>query len=207
MNRLNSFVCAGLLVALACAAAPSLVAAQTTPPATAKPPLESLAVQVDVVLTRWQGEKKISSLPFVLIATASPRGGNSTSIRMGVDVPIGTSTSSATQTSGAQTQSPRAVETTKSEVVFRNVGTDIDTQLTRTDETTFSVYLNIRDSSIFSSDASKPLTAVADPTAFRTFNASNSLPMKDGQTRLFGLGTDKITGETMRVEVKLTVLK
>lgn len=204
MNRLNSLVCAGLLVALACAATPLLAFAQA--PA-AKPPLESVAVQVDVVLTRWQGEKKISSLPFVLIATASTQGGNSTSIRMGVDVPIGTSTSSATQTSGAQTQSPRAVETTKSETVFRNVGTDIDTRLTRTDETSFSVYLNIRDSSIFSSDASKALTALADPTAFRTFNASNSLPMKDGQTRLFGLGTDKITGETMRVEVKLTVLK
>jgi hypothetical protein len=31
--------------------------------------------------------------------------------------------------------------------------------------------------------------------------------MSDGQTRLFGVPTDKITGETMRIEVKLTVLK
>lgn len=209
MNRLNPLVCAGLLVVLTVAAAPSIAAAQAapTPAAAAKPPLDVVAVQVDVVLTRWQGEKKISSLPFVLIASASSRGGNSTSIRMGVDVPIGTSTSNATQTTGAQTNNTRAVATTKSETVFRNVGTDIDTQLTRTDETTYSVYLNIRDSSIFSSDSSKPLSAVADPTAFRTFNASNTLPMKDGQTRLFGMGTDKITGETMRVEVKLTVLK
>lgn len=209
MNRLNSLVCAGFLVVLACAGAPPSAFAQAAPAAAAKPPLESTPVQVDVVLTRWQGEKKISSLPFVLIATAGPlpRGGNSTSIRMGVDVPIGTSTSSATQTTGAQGNSPRAVETTKSETVFRNVGTDIDTQVSRTDETSFSVYLNMRDSSIFSSDASKPLTAISDPTAFRTFTASNSLPMIDGQTRLFGLGTDKITGETVRVEVKLTVLK
>jgi hypothetical protein len=209
MNRLNSVVCAGLLVVFACAASPSHAAAQAAPAAAVKPPLESVPVQVDVVLTRWQGEKKISSLPFVLIATAGPlpRGGNSTSIRMGVDVPIGTSTSNATQTTGAQGNSPRAVETTKSETVFRNVGTDIDTQVSRTDDTGFSVYLNIRDSSIFSSDSSKSLNTIADPTAFRTFNASNTLPMKDGQTRLFGLGTDKITGETMRVEVKLTVLK
>jgi hypothetical protein len=210
MTRLNSLVCAGLLVAVVCAAAPSSASAQAAAgAAAAKPPLESLPVQVDVVLTRWQGEKKISSLPFVLIATAGPlpRGGNSTSIRMGVDVPIGTSTSSATQTTGAQGNSPRAVETTKSETVFRNVGTDIDTQVSRTDQTSFSVFLNLRDSSIFSSDASKPLTTISDPTAFRTFTASNSLPMIDGQTRLFGLGTDKVTGETVRVEVKLTILK
>jgi hypothetical protein len=207
MNRLNAIVCAGLVVVIACAAAPSHAAAQTAPAATAKPPLESVPVQVDVVVTRWQGEKKVSSLPFVLISTASSRGGSSASIRMGVDVPIGTSTSSATQTSGAQTQSPRAVETTKSEMVFRNVGTDIDSRVTRTDERSFDVSVNLRDSSIFSSDAAKPATSISDPTAFRTFTASNSLPMVDGQTRLFGLGTDKITGETVRVEVKLTVLK
>jgi len=205
MNRLNSLICAGFLVVFACAASPSHAAAQAAPAATAKPPL-AVPVQVDVVLTRWLGEKKISSLPFVLITTAG-RGGQSASIRMGVDVPIGTSTSSATQTSGAQTQSPRAVETTKSEMVFRNVGTDIDSRVTRTDELSFDVYVNLRDSSIFSSDASKPITAISDPTAFRTFTASNNLPMVDGQTRLFGLGTDKITGETVRVEVKLTVLK
>lgn len=211
MNRLNSLVCAGLVMALVSGAAPSLAAAQAAQaaqaasPSTAKPPLESVPVQVDVVLTRWQGEKKISSLPFALITTAG-RGGQGASIRMGVDVPVGSSTSNATQTSGV-TNNTRAVETTKTETVFRNVGTDIDSRVLRTDERTFEVYISVRDSAIFSSDASKPLTVIADPTAFRTFNASNTLPMVDGQTRLFGLATDKITGETMRVEVKLTVLK
>lgn len=209
MNRLNSLVCAGLLVVVIGAGAPPTAFAQSAQPAaaaTAKPPLESVPVQVDVVLTRWQGDKKISSLPFVLITTAG-RGGQSASIRMGVDVPIGSSTSNATQTTGAQTNNTRAVETTKTEMVFRNVGTDVDSRVMRTDEQLFEVFVNLRDSAIFSSDASKPLATVADPTAFRTFNASNTLPMIDGQTRLFGLGTDKVTGETVRVEVKLTVLK
>ena len=209
MNRLNLFVCAGLLVVVIVAGAPAAFAqsAQPAPAATAKPPLESVPVQVDVVLTRWQGDKKISSLPFVLISTATARGGSNASIRMGVDVPIGSSTSNATQTTGAQTNSTRAVETTKTEMVFRNVGTDVDSRVSRTDERSFEVYINLRDSAIFSSDVSKPLATIADPTAFRMFTASNSLPMIDGQTRLFGLGTDKITGETVRVEVKLTVLK
>jgi hypothetical protein len=208
MNRIKKslYLC---LVLVAVAVAPSVVQAQAAQNAAPKPALDTLPVQVDVVLTRWQGEKKVSSLPFILISTAATRGpgGNSTSIRMGVDVPVGTSTSNATQTTGAQGNSPRAVETTKTEMTFRNVGTDIDTQVTRTDEATFAVYVNIRDSAIFSADPSRPPTAITDPTAFRTFNTSNTLPMKDGQTRLFGLATDKITGETMRIEVKLTVLK
>jgi hypothetical protein len=31
--------------------------------------------------------------------------------------------------------------------------------------------------------------------------------MKDGQTRLFGVATDKLTGETLKIEVKLTILR
>ena len=207
MKRINRMACAGLAIVAALATAPSALNAQAGQNAATRPPLDPVTVQVDVALTRWQGEKKTSSLPFVLIVNASRSGSNGTSLRMGVDVPVGTSTSSSTQTTGAQGNSPRAVETAKSETVFRNVGTDIDSRVMRTDESTFEVYVNIRDSAIFSSDSSKPPTSITDPTAFRTFNASNALPMKDGQTRLFGLATDKITGETMRIEVKLTVLK
>lgn len=168
--------------------------------------LATVPVQVDVVLTRSQGEKRISSMPFVLIANAGSRG-SSTSLRMGVDVPVGTSTSNVTQTQGAQTSSPRAVATERVATEFRNVGTDIDAHVTRLDATNFAVGLNIRDSSIFTSDQTKMPNTLADPTAFRTFSASNSLNLTDGQTRLFGVATDKITGETLRIEVKLTVLK
>jgi hypothetical protein len=189
-------------VAVAVYSAPALAQGGQGQPAA----LATVPVQVDVVMTRWQGDKRISSIPFVLIANPSSRG-SSTSLRMGVDVPVGTSTSNVTQTSGATTSSPRAVATAKVATEFRNVGTDIDAQLTRIDATAFSVYLNIRDSSIFSSDQTKLPNTMVDPTAFRTFSASNTLNMNDGQTRLFGVATDKITGETMRIEVKLTVLK
>ena len=168
--------------------------------------LATVQVQVDVVLTRWQGEKRTSSMPFVLMANASPRG-SSTSIRMGVDVPVGTSTSNVTQTTGAQGSSPRATNTARVATEFRNVGTDIDVNVSRVDSATFAVGINVRDSSIFTSDQTKMPNTLVDPTAFRTFSTSNSLNMTDGQTRLFGVATDKITGETLRIEVKLTVLK
>ena len=205
MNRVSRMIGAGVVAAAALSVFPVQTLAQGDQggqPA-AQP---TVPVQVDVVLTRWQGEKRTSSMPFVLIANASSRGG-STSIRMGVDVPVGTSTSNVTQTTGAQGSNPRATNTARVATEFRNVGTDIDAQVTRLDATNYSVGLNIRDSSIFTSDQTKMPNTLVDPTAFRTFSASNNLNMTDGQTRLFGVATDKITGETMRIEVKLTVLK
>jgi hypothetical protein len=200
---------AGVVAMALLTAFPAPLRAKGTPGTLApQATLATVPVQVDVLMTRWQGEKRISSMPFVLMANASPRQGVSpTSIRMGVDVPVGTSTSNVTQTQGAQGNSPREVTTAKVATEFRNVGPDIDATVTRTDATNFSVYLSIRDSSIFTSDQTKMPNTMVDPTAFRTFSASNTLNIMDGQTRLFGVATDKITGETLRIEVKLTVLK
>lgn len=205
MNRVSRMIGVGVVAAAAMTVFSVQMRAQGGQQAQQAPPA-TVPVQVDVLMTRWQGEKRTSSMPFVLIANASSRG-SSTSIRMGVDVPVGTSTSNVSQTTGAQGSAPREVTTAKVATEFRNVGTDIDAHVTRLDPTNFSVGLNIRDSSIFTSDQTKMPNTMSDPTAFRTFSASNSLNMVDGQTRLFGVATDKITGETLRIEVKLTVLK
>jgi hypothetical protein len=201
MNRMSRKfgACVVMLAALTAVPVPARAQAEQAS-------LPNVPVQLDVVMTRLQGDKRISSIPFVLMAVASPRGGSSTSIRMGVDVPVGTSTSNVTQTTGAAVNQ-RAVATAKVATEFRNVGTDMDASVSRPDAMNYSVYLNIRDSSIFTSDQTKIPNTMVDPTAFRTFSTSNTLTLQDGQTRLFGVATDKITGETLRVEVKLTVLK
>jgi hypothetical protein len=190
----------------ACAVAIATLMARPAPAHAQEPPsMPTMPVQVEVVMTRLQGEKKISSMPFVLMANAGSRA-NQSSMRMGVDVPVGTSTSNVTQTQGPAT-SQRATATARVATEFRNVGTDIDTMVSRIDATNYSVYVSIRDSSIFTSDQTKIPNTMVDPTAFRTFNSSNTLPMQDGQTRVFGVATDKITGETLRIEVRLTVVK
>jgi hypothetical protein len=48
---------------------------------------------------------------------------------------------------------------------------------------------------------------LADPMAFRTFSFSNTLALRDGQTVQFATATDKITGEVLKVEVTITVMK
>ena len=201
MSRAMRAIGAGIIAAGMLAGSPMPVRAQAEQAAQPTVP-----VQVDVVMTRLQGTKVTSSMPFVLMVNAASRRTNQTSLRMGVDVPVGTSTSNVTQTQGPAS-SQRATATAKVATEFRNVGTDIDASVTRTDATTFEVNLGVRDSSIFTSDQTKMPNTMVDPTAFRTFSASNTLNMVDGQTRLFGVATDKITGETKRIEVKLTVLK
>jgi hypothetical protein len=150
-------------------------------------------VKVDVVISRFQGEKKTGSLPYsMLINTNAQR----TSLRMGVDVPAGTTT---TTREGVTTTQP----------TYQNVGTNIDCSVTTIGDGKFDVYVNVVDRSIFTGDPgdARPVTRSADPAAFRQFSISNYLSMKDGQTVQFTMATDKITGETLKIDVVLTVIK
>jgi hypothetical protein len=166
--------------------------------------LPTISVRIDVTLSRYQGETKISSLPFSLVASAAAAapGINTLAVnsglyqarmRMGIDVPVGTSMSSEDKT----------VRTS-----YRSVGTNIDCLVTRLDENQFSARLDINDSSIFySTDGDGKGAKNPDPAAFRTFNATNSVILRHGQTVLFGTSTDKVSGEVLKIEVTLNVVK
>jgi hypothetical protein len=169
--------------------------------------LPAVPVRIDVVVSRFQGEKKTSSLPFALFVNANT--GNSVSLRLGVDVPVGTST----VTAGNESSNPNRTSTTNtssttSHVDYRNVGTSIDCGVSQNPDGRFSVNLRVQDSSLFTSDTDGKMTLkVADPMAFRTFTFSNTLTMRDGQTLLWATGADKITGEVLKLEATLTVVK
>src|SRR5688572_4586438 len=90
-------VAAALTVA---AAAP--LAAQDKPPAPPPPP--TVPVKVEVVFSRFQGEKKVASQPYILMPTASSSGGYA-NLRIGVDVPVGTKTTTRAPEGGREGQS------------------------------------------------------------------------------------------------------
>jgi hypothetical protein len=70
------------------------------------------------------------------------------------------------------------------------------------------VNLRVQDSSIFTADGdSRATLKLADPMAFRSYSFSNELPMRDGQSLLWATATDKITGEILKLESTLTVVK
>jgi hypothetical protein len=64
--------------------------------------------------------------------------------------------------------------------------------------------VSIDDSSVYPDDTAG--SAKGNPS-FRSFRASNSMVLKNGETGQFTSATDKVTGETVRVDVTLTVVK
>lgn len=194
-----AFCAAVLLMAVTL---PDSTTAAQAPGKEIKPPVP---LKVDVVLTRYQGEKKVASLPFTMWVNATDKlytGMQQTTLRMGVDVPVGTI--SATRATGANNSG----STTTTGPDFRNVGTSIDCWAFLADGGRFEVGVRLTDSSIFTADQEgRAAIRLADPMAFRTFSTSNSITMRDGQTTQFAVATDKITGEIVKVDVTINSVK
>jgi len=168
--------------------------AQTQPQA--KPP--SASFKVDVVVSRSLAGKEVSRLPFSLWVLVTGEHGYS-SIRMGVDVPVGKVTQTTTSTN---------TSTTTTGDNYRSVGTSIDAYVDRIEDGKYSVKVNLQDSSIFSPEPDGKITVnTADPKAYRTMAIQNTSQMRDGQTMPFGIATDRVSGETVRMDVTLTIVK
>ena len=169
--------------------------AQSTVPKHSAPPAarESRVVplKLQVVLSKYQGEKKISSLPYILsLATSQQR----VSLRMGGEVPIATFTGT-----------PATVVSYN----YRPVGTSIDCSATALDDGRYSVSIVLEDSSVYSADQEGGGLSKAhnDQPSFNTFKANETVILKDGESSQFTSATDKISGQVIKVEVTLTVLK
>jgi type II secretory pathway component GspD/PulD (secretin) len=161
-----------------------------TPPV-AKPPsaVNATPLKVQVVIARYQGEKKISSMPYMLTMNAN----NHANLRMGTRIPV---TMAAVAAKEAPPPAP---------IQYQDVGTNIDCVTTALDDGRFLLLVSLEDSSIYPDDAPAP-SSRGNPS-FRSFRASNSMVLKNGETGQFTTATDKVTGETVRVDVTLTVLK
>ena len=177
-----------LLWALACAES-AAAQAPLTPP---KPGQQSLKVQV--VLSRYQGEKKVSSLPYTL--TVTPNMPGKTILRMGAQIPLATSISG--------TDSP------VSSYSYREVGTSIDCAAATIEGGKYYLLITIEDSSIYPNEdgatAAGPGKAGPHP-AFRSFKSDEAIVLSDGQSSQYTTATDKVTGEVVKVDVTLSVLK
>ena len=165
-----------------------------------KPAQAAIPVKVDVVISRFQGEKKVASQPFVLMPTAGPGGNSYASLRIGVDIPVGTTTTTRPAENGRE-------GSTTTRPSYQNVGTNIDCNVTPMADGRFSVRVSVTDSSIFNPDSPNSPGKPSDTAAFRTFQASNTMTLRDGQTMLLTTATDKVTGELLKIEVTFTVIK
>lgn len=153
-------------------------------------------LKLDLVISRQDGTKKVASMPYSLWVTANAERGRSTSLRMGVELPVASTVFKATK-EGEQV--PQASYS------YRNVGTNIDCTATTTADGKYSVAINLTDTGVQLEP--KESKGVPGVPSFRTFQSQFSLLLKDGQSATYTSATDPVTGETLKVDVTLTVLK
>jgi hypothetical protein len=205
LPRSRTLAAATAIVALAVVFGPTGRAQQANQPAAPAKP--DILVKVDVVLSRFQGEKKTSSLPFTLLVNTPGQGVNSASLRVGIDVPVGTTTSVRTVPDNTRDTNSATTATTHNNMNYRNVGTSIDARASQMSDGRLMIGVFVEDSSLFSDTAPGRASVRPSGTAFRTLSFGNTLPMRDGQTLEFASATDKVTGEVLKMDVTVTVVK
>jgi hypothetical protein len=204
-----------LALTLASAIAAALVAvpsrAQETPkPETTKTPEAATPrtrkaptlLRVQIAISRYQGERKLASVPYTLLLTTDERKAR---VRMGVEVPIAVATF-------AKGEDAKSGPVTSFE--YRNVGTNIDCWAEdRTGEGLYQLVLNVESSSIYASSESRTASGLneaglaPDRPLFRTFNVSLNPTVRDGQSVQTVASTDPVTGEVVKIDVTLNVVR
>ena len=102
---------------------------------------ETVPLQLQVVIARYQGEKRVSSMPYVLSINSgsSPTSGSASgSLRMGTRIAVPSTTVSEGKTT-----------TTFS---YQDIGTSIDAGASRRADGAFTVYVTVADSGVYPDD-------------------------------------------------------
>ena len=161
-------------------------------------PATQVPLNVQFVLSRYQGDKKIASTPYMLGVLSNSQ---KTSLRIGTQVPVVTSVWNAKSDPGVPP--PQSY-------TYRDVGTNIDCGAQTLGNNQFSLNVAVEDSSIQLDKyqgAADQKSVLRDVPAFRSFRVAFSVVLRDGQTMQYASATDPVSGEVLRVEVSLTVAK
>ena len=150
-------------------------------------------VRVQIVFTEFEGDKKISSMPYAFTVVADEKmGGNySTSLRTGIRVPIET-------------------EGKDQKTTYMDIGSNIDCGIRTEEEGRYHLYLIFDRSALYPNKSSEGERLVVNPggqPVVRQFRTSENLILKDGQTSENLLSTDPLNGHTLRVSVTINVQK
>ena len=188
-----------LALVVAFAVASTTVGRAQEKPAGAPAPSGVTPLKIQVVIARYQGEKKISSLPYTL-SIASSHVPTRANLRMGSKIPV--MMMAAPSVDGK----PLKDIPTGGPVQYQDVGTNIDCFATSLGDGGHKLEITVEDTSVYPDDQPIAGGARGNPS-FRSFRATDSMVLKDGATAQFTAATDKVSGEAVRVEVTLTVVK
>ncbi len=159
---------------------------------------EITPLRVQVVFSEFDGEKKLSSLPYTIPINADELGGPAI-LRMGLRVPVATGSASG---SGAPPQ-----------IQYIDMGTNLDGRAEKAEDGRFILHLGMERSSAYSpgspekpvSVGGKEITSLQP--VIQQFRANLNLLIRDGQTMQSTVSTDPVTGHVLKVDVTLNVVK
>lgn len=163
-------------------------------------------LKVVIVISRYQGEKKVSSLPYTLLVNANDldqtlpgmQNPHVARLRTGASVPV--------PSMASPKETP--VQGPFGPVQYKSIGTNIDCSARSTDDGRFRLDISIEDSSVYTEGQSaQGVPKFSDIPSFRSFQTSNALILKDGQSTEFTAAADRITGDVTKVVVTVTVVK
>ena len=163
-------------------------------PAPAPQQTGQVPLKVTVVISRHQGDRKISNLPYSFTVTTGER----TTLNLGSEVPVVVTLTKSGDAPGV----PQSFS-------YRPVGTSLNCLATSAGDGLFKLSLGIEDSSLHLEPGQKtaPPALVRDVPSFRSFKVNFVTLLRDGQTSQHTSATDPVTGEVMRVDLTVNVLK
>jgi hypothetical protein len=141
-----------------------------------------IPLRIQVVFSEYDGEKKVTNLPYTFTVNADERRARPGSqIRTGARIPIASA---------------------KDQYVYVDVGTNVDCSATLQDDGRYKLQMALERSSV--SPDSQP--AGGNPV-LRTFRIDLNPVLKDGQSVESIVSTDPMNGHVYHVSVTLNVLK
>lgn len=150
-------------------------------------------LRVQVVISRYQGEKKISSQPYMLSVSAN---GARATLKMGTQVPVPT---------GPVVSNAEGKPVPPS-YNYRTVGATIECTARSLDDGRFRLDLTLDDSSVVADDsAAQPFTKGLPQ--FRSFQIVGAAVLRDGQSAQLTTAAEKVTGDVVKVDVTINVVK
>jgi hypothetical protein len=158
-------------------------------------------LSIELVVSRYQGEKKISSLPYSLAVNANDSApGGVCQLRMGARVPVPSIVAPKPNPNSPGGPMPGPVN-------YQEIGTNIDCSARTLDDGRFQLRITVEDTSVYTNIQDTTTPTVEQMPVFRTFRSTNTLVLRDGQARDFNAAADRVSGEVVRIGVTLRVVK
>jgi Flp pilus assembly secretin CpaC len=190
-----------LLLALGVVSIAVSAGAQNQPPSAAGVSAVSIPLRIQLVIARYQGEKKISSVPFTLFVNATDLANHAeeqSRVQIGVEVPMPAVPPPAEAKPNAAGQA--------APLQYRPFGTNINCFAKVLDNGRFKLSIAI-DESMPYTDQDRARSTTSPAPVFRSSRVSSFVVLKDGQSEQFSTATDRFSGEVVKMDVTLSVVK